>query len=490
MPAGLPRTKAFKAITGLVVLVAISVAALVSIKAVDGAYSGNYNIVGYFTRAGEGLHPGSQVEVNGVQVGQVTGISLVDGKARVAMSIDHWYRVPVNVEALIKPVNLFGAEEVSLSLPVTLHRVSVSNTQATGRKAGTAAPNTIRPYHDVTAAGWSTVAEQFIPPGGVIRQTAVSDQLNQLFQAADPLLEKINATQLTNVISELNSATSGEGGRISSGIQATDRLAAMLSSTLPGQITALRSLEGLVANLEPTGMTIDSISASANQALPLFNEEEAAYRRLLGTLTTMSNSLATLISDYRPDIATLMESGANISRVLLTRESNVAQVIDGLEQFVTRIAEGVSPGTLPNGSHYAYFKSFITLPSLQHLLCGILSNSILDSASSLSSLENVLSALGNPLGCSMPATPTSTAGSTTGKAVSARPVSGTAASKQPAVPSGSVTKRLTGTGSGIANSLNGITKDLAQGIYGQIGAPSSPKKTSLGDVLDQVLGLL
>ncbi|MHB8262391.1 MAG: MCE family protein [Acidimicrobiales bacterium] len=441
---GFRNAKAFKAVVGLLVLVIVSAVAVVSIKAVDGAYAGNYDIVGYFARAGEGLHQGSQVEVDGVQVGQVSAISLVHGQAKIVMSIDHGFKVPVTTSALVKPVNLFGAEEVSLHMP-----------------RGTGDP--------------------YLIPGGRLHATAVSDQLNQLFQAADPLLEKIDGTQLTNVISELNSATSGEGNQISSGIQANAKLAALLSTTLPEQIQALRSLAGFAAALAPTGATIDSISASANQVLPLFNSEEAAYQRLLGTLTAMSASLATLIYDYRPDIGTLMTSGANISRVLLARQSNVAQVIDGLDTFVTRIAEGVSPGTLPNGSHYSYFKSFITLSSLQHLLCGIFSTA--DPAGALATLSKVFSAARNPLGCNLSAP---SAQSTAVKLVPPR--SSTAQSLAAARShAGQVPMGTSGSGT---NPLSATIQKLANGIYKTIGAPSVPKRSSLGDVLRQVLGLL
>jgi phospholipid/cholesterol/gamma-HCH transport system substrate-binding protein len=83
----------------------------------NGDFSGRYALAGYFPDAGQGLHPGSEVVFRGVQVGQVSTLALAGSKARVTMLMNSSFRVPADATATIEPVNLFGADEVSLSTP-------------------------------------------------------------------------------------------------------------------------------------------------------------------------------------------------------------------------------------------------------------------------------------------------------------------------------------------------------------------------------------
>ena len=89
----------------------------VLVKAVDGAFSGSYELTGLFERAGEGIHPGSEVVYRGVTVGHVASISLDGLQAKLTLDIEHGFKVPANAVATVKPKNLFGAEEVDLAFP-------------------------------------------------------------------------------------------------------------------------------------------------------------------------------------------------------------------------------------------------------------------------------------------------------------------------------------------------------------------------------------
>ena len=72
---------------------------------------------GTFPRAGEGLNPGSAVVFRGVQVGRVSTISLRHNLAQITMLIEPSFKVPNSATATVQPVNLFGAEQVSISTP-------------------------------------------------------------------------------------------------------------------------------------------------------------------------------------------------------------------------------------------------------------------------------------------------------------------------------------------------------------------------------------
>ncbi len=75
-------------LTGAIAMVLLSGAITVGVKGAFGAFDGGYELVGTFDAAGQGLLPGSDVKVRGVDIGQVDAIELVDGQAEVTLRID------------------------------------------------------------------------------------------------------------------------------------------------------------------------------------------------------------------------------------------------------------------------------------------------------------------------------------------------------------------------------------------------------------------
>src|SRR3546814_21005407 len=75
---------------------------------------GGYELSGRFDAAGQGLLPGSDVKVRGVNIGEVDGIRLVDGAAEVTLRIHDGEQVPVDATAIIRPQTPFGDKYVDI----------------------------------------------------------------------------------------------------------------------------------------------------------------------------------------------------------------------------------------------------------------------------------------------------------------------------------------------------------------------------------------
>jgi phospholipid/cholesterol/gamma-HCH transport system substrate-binding protein len=75
-------------LSGAIALLLLVSATTIGVKSAFGAYDGGYKVVGSFDAAGQGLLPGSDVKVRGVNVGAVSGIELVDGRARITLRIN------------------------------------------------------------------------------------------------------------------------------------------------------------------------------------------------------------------------------------------------------------------------------------------------------------------------------------------------------------------------------------------------------------------
>jgi phospholipid/cholesterol/gamma-HCH transport system substrate-binding protein len=351
-----------RAVVGAAIVVILVAGSVLIVKTSYGAYSGQFAVNATFSRAGEGLHPSSQVQYRGVTVGEVTAIDLVDRRAQVRMKLNSGFAVPVDATASIAPKNVFGEETVNLTFP-----------------HGQSGP--------------------LLPPGGTIAHTQVSDEFTQLLAAADPLLNEVNGQDLATVISQLAIASSGQGPEIRQSIQEGTKLADLFDTTLASQIRALHSFTAFSGAIAPTGGSINAISTANNLALPTFNAQAARYQKLLSEFTPVANELAEYLSDYHPDIAAMLGDGVNVSRVLIADQAQVAQVIHGLYRYLFKFANGAGPEILPDGSKFAYFKTFVMFSDVNSLVCSL----IAPPQSGLSALEPLQAALtgsGSPFNCS------------------------------------------------------------------------------------------
>jgi phospholipid/cholesterol/gamma-HCH transport system substrate-binding protein len=393
---------------------------VVIVRASDGAFSGQYALSAMFPKAGEGLHSGSEVTYRGVQVGRVSSIALTRRHAAVGMLIDPGFRVPTDATATIKPVNVFGAEEVALAFPAA----------------------------DDAAA---------LAPGATVGHTAVSAELGDLFAAADPLLARIDAPDLSSVVSDLAQASVGEGPTIAASIDEGAKLADLLDRTLPAQLQALDSFSAFQAALTPTATSLDAIARASNQVLPAFNSSAASYQRLLQTLAPFAQDLAQLLSAYHPDIETLLDAGDNVARLVLADRQDVGQVIEGLGVYMQRFALALNPAeVLPDGSHFGYFQTFVLFGDINQFVCDLLAPAS-PGLSFLAPLQQALTGAGTPLNCSSQIAAFDAAQGGSAHAVPA------------------TTTQQAG-------------QQLSTDAYGAVAAPQTPTSTGLGGLIGSILG--
>jgi virulence factor Mce-like protein len=418
-------------LVSLVILFGLVFGTVELVRLANGDFAGDYKLNGTFPRAGEGLHPGSAVVFRGVQVGRVSTISLYQNQAQVTLLIDPSFKVPATSTATIQPVNLFGAEQVSISSP-----------------------------HGNSDAG------PYLAPGATFPHAQSSDELGDLFAAATPLLNQIDTNQLSTFLGELAQASQGEGPKIAAGIDAGTQLAGLLDRTLNAQILALDSFAKFTNALAPAAGDLNNLNAQINAGLPGFNAEEADYQNLINTLIPFSDRLASLLATYHPDIATILTSGDNVSRVLLAQQDNIGQVINGAYHYFQKIAEGTSGlNKLPDGSTYGYFNTFILFNDVNSLICNLIAPPT-GGMSYLEPLQQALAGAGSAFNCSSQLSSFASLQGNSSTPSVVTPPNGT-----------SPTSAASSAGSAAANQ-----------VYGIIGQPDTSKPATLGGILNQLLG--
>ncbi|MFZ0250341.1 MAG: MCE family protein [Acidimicrobiales bacterium] len=421
----------FRVVVSVVVVFGLVFGTVTLVRLANGDFAGDYALSGTFPRAGEGLDPGSAVVFRGVQVGRVSTISLERNLAHITLLIEPSFKVPSSATATIQPVNLFGAEQVAISTPDR-----------------------------------NSDAGPYLSSGGSFARAESSDELGDLFAAATPLLNKIDTTNLSTVLGELAQASQGEGPKIAASISAGTQLAALLDRTLNAQILALQSFARFTQAVAPAAGDLNNLNAEINVGLPSFNAEEADYENLLNALIPFSNRLAALLSTYHPDIATILESGDNVSRVLLAQQASIGQVINGAYHYFQKIAQGASGlNTLPDGSTYAYFNTFILFSDVNSLVCNLIAPPT-GGMSFLQPIQQALAGAGSAFNCSS----------------ELATFNALQSSSTPAAPPAPQPTASTSAGANTAAAA------AANQAYGMVGQPDQSTSTNLGGIITQLLG--
>ena len=374
----------------LVLVVAVIAGTLALVyRAVGGAYgffSSAYPLTATFPRLGQNVHPGSEVDYRGVQVGKISSWSLVDRQVQVRFSINPGFKVPADATATLEPQSVFGDEIMNLAFP----------------------HGPVGPY---------------LASGGRVRTTATSDQIQDLISSTVPLFNALDPADLETIITELNTAAAGQGQVIAQSIDTGTRLADLFSNTIKAQVTALDAFGRFQAALTPTAANLNAIAANNNVALPVFNQAEAAFQAFLTTLKPLADNLAALLSTYRPDINILLGQGDNVVRVLLARQSDISDLIHGLYRYTLKFAKGQSPAseTSTDKGGFAYFKLFTSVSEIDQLVCGLVAP-----AGAPPQVQQALAPLQTALGPQFDCSP----GSASAASSPSAPSSGAAAARQ------------------------------------------------------------
>jgi ABC-type transporter Mla subunit MlaD len=226
--------------------------------------------------------------------------------------------------------------------------------------------------------------------------------------------------------------------------------------------------------MAPLAGNLNNVTDEVNAALPAFNSEEADYEKFLNSVIPFANDLASLLTTYRPDIDTILTAGDNVSRVLLTQQSNIGQVIQGAYGYFRTIADGAaSAQKLPDGSTYAYFNTFILFSDVNSLVCGLLAPAS-PGLSFLQPIQQALAGAGSAFDCSTQLAAFNAAQSTA-------PAGGIAS---PSTTTGSSTTK----GSSSTATPSEAAQSAANQAYGIAGAPDTSTGSGLGGFIGGLLG--
>ena len=322
-------------LTGAIALVLVVAVTSVGIKGAFGAFKGGYDLVGTFDAAGQGLLPGSDVKIRGVNIGEVQRIELTGGQALLTLRINDDQQVPVDSTAVIRPKTLFGEKFIDID-PGETERIG-----------------------------------PFLADGGELTDTQGGFELEQVLGDTYPLLQAIDPGELMTVLGELSAGGEGLGETVNRTLVNGAELGEVFADNIDNTSQFLRDLALLSGQLAEDADGLLAIADAGNIALPTINEGEDDVVDLLQQAGRLSNDVADLLESNEPFVRSVMVEGSRTLQLLFDERDDVIPLVVGLRQYVQTLAE-VTRIDLGNGTLMAAVKGVLGADVCGALPCGVL----------------------------------------------------------------------------------------------------------------------
>ncbi|MBW8487351.1 MCE family protein [Actinomadura parmotrematis] len=276
---------------GLLVRLALFVAVTGTLTAVIGMQiarvdvGGGWRLTATFDDV-SGLAPGDQVKIAGAPAGRVDGVRVVDGRARVAMTVDDGVTLPADSEAAIRWRDAMGRRVVYL-IP------------------GTSAAK--------------------LPHGAHIARTRSVVDAGALLDQLAPLTKALDPAQVNQVLVSLAQALDGNAGNIDRLIGDVDRLSSTIAArraTLRQMLADYATVTGIIARRDKQiGAAVDDlvslsrafadnrklIDATIVQLAALARTTDAVLAGNSAELASVVNRLSAFTSGVQRNRGTLLQ---------------------------------------------------------------------------------------------------------------------------------------------------------------------------------------
>jgi phospholipid/cholesterol/gamma-HCH transport system substrate-binding protein len=298
--------------TGLVTLTLFASLTVFGVYLGAGKLSPKYHLHADFTAAGQGLENGSDVKIHGINVGQVTTVHLVDGRAQVNMALHDSQKVPTNASATIRPKTLFGEKFVDID------------------------------------PGSNEASGPFLKNNGFIKQTTGGFELEQVLTDAYPILKAIRPEDITTLLDTLAQAGQGLGPEINRQIVAFQQISDVTVAHDADTREFLDDLAKLSDSLANSAPNLVAGAQDLNVALPDLNSQAGNLTSVLDQLSRLSSDTADILEANRGFLNKSATEGGKTIQLLYDQRNQLPAVINGLRQFFQVLGEAA--GTLPDPS--------------------------------------------------------------------------------------------------------------------------------------------
>lgn len=322
-----PRSETLRRrFAGLVFLLVPALLVWLAIAVYDKQFTDSAPITVETSSLGNEMHPGAEVKMRGVVIGEVRSIDATDTGARLtlAMDPDTLDDVPADVRAQMLPTSLFGERFVAL------------------------VPPTSPSPHPIGA-------------GAVIPEDRSSSavELQQVLDNVLPMLSAVQPQKLSATLSAVSRALEGRGDKLGDTLAQLDAHLKKFNPELP---TLNRDLQELVkvgnvyADAAPDIVTALTDFTTTSGTLA---EKESELAGTFGATTRTAQDVTTFLRQNKDNIIRLSATGRPTLELLAEYSSSFPCTLRTLAEFVPAMDKVLGKGTDQPGLHV----NVVTVPS-------------------------------------------------------------------------------------------------------------------------------
>lgn len=244
-----------------------------------------------------GLPEQAAVKLNGATIGEVGRITTKDYLARVSLRIGRDYTLPADVRAEIRFASPMSEAFVELTDP---------------------------------AGGAGTLA-----PGGVIPVAATSEapSIGDLLAATSTLVTGGSFADMKVVITELNTALSGNGENIQDLIDQLDGMVTRLNDHTAEFDASLVAMEALSTDLADDRKLFGEALETMEPAITTLSDQRHEIFALMKELRQLSAVGTSTLRSTRDDMLSILADLGPILETLTQNEAQFRQIMDGIQAF-------------------------------------------------------------------------------------------------------------------------------------------------------------
>lgn len=262
----------------------------------------------YFADAG-GISAGSDVNVSGIKVGQVTGVALAGGAAKVTFTVNRKIRVGDQSEAAIKTDTILGEK----SLAVT--------PRGSGESTSIPLDRTTSPY-------------------------TLNDALQDLGQSATDINKPTlaNKTKLTEALQVLTDSLHDATPKLRQALDGVSALSRSINANDEALGQLLERARSVTKVLADRAGQVNQLVVDGNQLFAALDERRAALSTLVSSIQPVSQQLSGFVADNRREFGPALKKLNSVLDDLLQRRDHISEALRRLPPYATALGEVVASG--------------------------------------------------------------------------------------------------------------------------------------------------
>jgi len=312
------REKTRRRLVGVVFLLVFALLVWLSVALYNKQFTPAAMVTLYTDSVGNEMHPGADVMVRGVAVGEVRQIYAYGTGARLELAIQPGMvpQLPANVTAMMVPTTLFGQRYVDLILPA-------------------------RP-----------VAAR-LTAGSVITQNRSADavELEKVLNNLLPLLQASEPDKLSVTLTAIAQGLQGHGKELGQTLVALNAYLHDYNKHLPALDTDIKRLAVLARNFNQAAPDLVQALADFTVTSQTFAAERASVSALYSTVTTASQDLTAFLDANSSNIIKLNADSVATLQILARYSPEFPCALKDLVNFEPVIDKLLGKGTSQPGLH-------------------------------------------------------------------------------------------------------------------------------------------